>query len=397
MEADVVSGPLAFVAQGYREELHRIGYKRLSEQRQMTLLTHLNEWMAAREIAAEGITPLVVASVLAERQRAGWRLHTEVGARPLLNYLRRQGLHSQRVEVPSGPLAQLLTRYHDYLTRERGLRPGTIVRYEKGARLFMDTIGASDERDLGSLTVADVSRFAITASRPQFGRSPRDSLKFLRAFLRFLHIMGVINAPLGQAVPSYRVWRGGPLPRSPSPEEISSMLQTCNTRTACGRRDRAMLLLLSRLGLRAGEVAAMTLDDIDWRAGEIIVRGKGPRADRLPLPADVGEAITAYLRAGRPLGESRHLFLHVRAPLAGLTRSAIASAVVAASRRAGLARVGPHRLRHAAATAMLRSGASLTEVGQVLRHQSVDTTAIYAKVDHAALSLVARPWPGAAS
>jgi len=135
MEADVVSGPLAFVAQGYREELHRIGYKRLSEQRQMTLLTHLNEWMAAREIAAEGITPLVVASVRAERQRAGWRLHTEVGARPLLNYLRRQGLHSQRVEVPSGPLAQLLTRYHDYLTRERGLRPGTIVRYEKGARL----------------------------------------------------------------------------------------------------------------------------------------------------------------------------------------------------------------------------------------------------------------------
>jgi integrase len=260
----------------------------------------------------------------------------------------------------------------------------------------MHTIGARDEHDVASLTVAVLNFFAITARR-DFGRAPRDSLKSLRVFLRFLHVVGVIRVPLQQAVPSYRVWRSGPLPSSPSAGDIDAMLQTCNTRMPCGRRDRAILFLLSRLGLRAGEVAGMTLDDIDWRAGEIIVRGKGPRADRLPLPVDVGEAITAYLRAGRPQSDSRHVFLHVRAPLSSLTQAAITSAVVAASRRAGLARVGPHRLRHAAATAMLRSGASLTEIGQVLRHRSVDSTAIYAKADHGALSLVARPWPGAAS
>ena len=391
-----VDGPLAFVAVSYRDALDQLGFRRLSVVRQMDLFGHLNEWMVAREIALDEITAVVLAGVFSERRRMGLRLQTAVGARPLLDYLRQQGLMRDQEEILDDPLARLLAGYRNYLLRERGLRPMTVVGYEDGARRFLDTIGAQDEGSLSGLTVADVTRHVITASKPEFRKSPRESVQRLRPFLRYLHVAGVIRGSLAQAVPSPRVWRGAQLPTSPSRGEIDALLRTCQVRTPVGRRDRAILLLLSRLGLRAGEVVAMTLDDIDWRAGEIVVRGKGPRADRLPLPADVGEAITTYLRAGRPRGVTRHLFLRARAPYSGLTRPAVTSMVANACVRARIARFGPHRLRHAVATTMLRSGASLTEVGQLLRHQSVDSTAIYAKVDHTALSLVARRWPGAA-
>jgi site-specific recombinase XerD len=173
------------------------------------------------------------------------------------------------------------------------------------------------------------------------------------------------------------------------------MLDSCDTGTAAGRRDLAMLTLLSRLGLRAGEVASLTLDDIDWRAGEVTVTGKGRRSERLPLPADAGEAIAAYLRDGRPepFERTRAVFLRLRAPHGGLTPTGVSQAVLAAGQRAGIQGVHAHRLRHSAATGMLRAGAGLPEIGQVLRHRRLMSTAIYAKTDIAALRTLTRPWP----
>jgi integrase/recombinase XerD len=210
--------------------------------------------------------------------------------------------------------------------------------------------------------------------------------------LRYLHLAGLIEAPLVWAVPSVADLRDRTLPRGLEPAAVGRLLASCDRRRLVGRRDYAILLLLARLGLRAGEVAAIGLDDVDWRAGLLLVRGKGGRQDLLPLPVDVGEAIVSYLR-GRPRCECRALFLRVTAPRRELNRSTIGWVVRAACDRAGLARVGAHRLRHTAATEMLRAGASLPEIGQVLRHREHKTTSIYAKVDRKALRALARPWP----
>jgi integrase len=178
---------------------------------------------------------------------------------------------------------------------------------------------------------------------------------------------------------------------------IALLLASCDRRTRVGRRDFAVLTMLSRLGLRAGEVAALRLADVDWRAGELLVRGKGSRQERLPLPADVGEALAGWLARGRPRCECSFVFIRVRAPLGGLSPGGVSAIVQHACKRAGLPVVGAHRLRHTAATEMLRAGGSLAEVGQVLRHRSRDVTSIYAKVDRVALAAVVRPWPGAAA
>jgi site-specific recombinase XerD len=203
---------------------------------------------------------------------------------------------------------------------------------------------------------------------------------------------------LAQVVPSVAFWRLQGLPRGLDADHVRVLLESCDTDTANGRRDLAILLLLVRLGMRRGEVAALRLDDVDWRAGELLVRGKGPRVERLPLPADVGEALAGYLRDGRPGdAETRAVFMRVRAPRAALTPAGVTQVVVAAGRRAGLGEVAPHRLRHTAASELLRRGAPLAEIGQLLRHRTELTTAIYAKVDRDRLRELALPWPGGAS
>lgn len=176
------------------------------------------------------------------------------------------------------------------------------------------------------------------------------------------------------------------------------MLASCDTGRVDGLRDYAMLLLMSRLGLRCGEVAALGLDDVNWRAGQLTVRGKGNRQDLLPLPVEAGQAMADYLRRGRPATAiGRTVFVRFKAPHRALTSSGVTQAVAAAGRRAGLGTIHGHRLRHSAATSMLAAGGSLTEIGQVLRHRRPLTTAIYAKVDIEALATLARPWPQALS
>jgi integrase/recombinase XerD len=221
--------------------------------------------------------------------------------------------------------------------------------------------------------------------------SQRYLVKVLRSLLRYLHVAGLISAPLRWAVPGVADLRDRSLARGLEPAALAKLLASCDRRRTVGRRDYAIMLLCSRLGLRAGEVAALTLDDLDWRRGELLVRGKGDRHERLPLAADVGEALVSYLRR-RPGSEYRTVFLKAIAPAGRLSGKAIWGVVHAACLRAGIAPVGPHALRHTAATGMLREGASLEQVAEVLRHRDVRSTAIYAKVDRKALRPLARSW-----
>jgi integrase len=219
----------------------------------------------------------------------------------------------------------------------------------------------------------------------------------LRSFLRFLALEGVTAVALDHAVLSVAGWNPS-LPRAVSSADVARLLASCDRRRAIGRRDYAILLLFTRLGVRGGEVVAMELDDIDWRVGEVTVRGKGRRVDRLPLPAEVGEALATYLQRGRPTSASRRLFLRSVAPFVGFADTgALRGVLQRACQRAGVGYVSPHRLRHTTATELLRAGAGLGEIGQILRHRSSVTTATYAKVDHDQLRLLARPWPGGAA
>jgi integrase/recombinase XerD len=217
----------------------------------------------------------------------------------------------------------------------------------------------------------------------------------LRSFLQFLHLEGAITTSLVAAVPSVAGWRLASLPKPVEAADVQRLLASCDRRTAAGARDFAILTMLARLGLRTGEVAALRLDDLDWRLGEITIHGKGPRIDRLPVPTDVGAAIAAYLRRGRPSStQDRAVFLRVMAPHRALGPTGVTHVVAAAAQRVGLGPIHAHRLRHFVAAQTLRAGGSLSEIKQLLRHRLMRTTAIYAKVDRDALRSIARPWPG---
>ena len=217
----------------------------------------------------------------------------------------------------------------------------------------------------------------------------------LRSLLRFLHLEGLTATALVGVAPSLAGWHDTRLPATLTAAQVAAMLDSCDRTQLTGLRDFAIIMLLARLGLRAAEVAGLGLGDVDWRAGEIIVRGKGRRDDRLPLPFDVGEAMAAYLTEGRPRAECRTLFVTRCAPLRAMHPNTISRAVLFACVRAGLAPVRAHRLRHALASEMLRNGGRLVEISQVLRHRDLATTAVYAKVDRATLRQVAPQWPGA--
>jgi site-specific recombinase XerD len=299
------------------------------------------------------------------------------------------------VPVPNGPLEPLLEDYRRYLRCERGLAPSTRRDYEHVARLFLAERERNSGLGLERLSAADVSVFLARECPGRSIASAQQLVTGLRALLRYLHLAGVIVLPLRWAVPAVADRRGLSLPRGLEPAAVVKLLTSCDRRSLTGRRDYAILLLLARLGLRAGEVAAIRLEDLDWRGGELLVRGKGNRHERLPLPVDVGTALVAYLR-WRPRSDCRAVFLCVRAPLGPVSAGVVSQIVRAACTRAGLERVGAHRLRHTAATGMLRAGSSLPEIAQVLRHQRLDTTAQYSRVDRQALRALARPWPGSA-
>lgn len=394
-----VRGPLAPYASGFEQELRGQGYTKLSATEHIRLLAHLSRWLEDEALEPAALTPERVEQFVAARRREGYTARlTPKAVAPVLGFLReREVAPWPEPWVPVTDEDRLLCRYHDYLVGERGLVERVVARFDHVARLFATEQGGTQGFDPAALDAAQVTAF-VAAELPRRGiASAKNLAAGLRSFLRFLHVDGSIEAPLAQAVPAVAGWRGTSLPRGVTPAELARLLASCDRRAAKGRRDYAVLMLLGRLGLRAGEVAHLELGHLDWRAGEVVVHGKGRRDERLPVPVDVGEAVAGYLRRGRPPSESRVVFLRAIAPCTGLSPQGISWVVYDACDRAGLLRVSAHRLRHTAATEMLRAGASLPEVGQVLRHARPDTTARYAKVDHARLAELALPWPGGAA
>ena len=393
----LITGPLAAFAPGFREELIRRGYRPWPTVKQLQLLAHVSRWLEAHGLQAGDLTAHRVEQFVEDRRasrRSG--LVSARGVRPLLEYLRGLGVVPEA--SVGGPLAAdeaVIARYSAYLLERRGLCRSSVRNYVNVARAFFSdrqTVrGALALQELDGPAVTD---FVLRESRRSSVGSAKCMVTRLRALLRFLQLEGEITEDLTGAVPRVASWRNASLVKALDPPALARLLAGCDRRTRVGRRDFAVLMLLSRLGLRGGEVAAIQLEDVDWRAGEVMVRGKGSRHERLPLPADVGEALAGWLRSGRPRCQSAFAFTRVRAPHDGLSATAVTGIVRRACERAEVPIVGAHRLRHTAATGMLRAGVSLSDVGQVLRHRDADTTAIYAKVDRLALAAVIPPWPG---
>ncbi|MDQ2782515.1 MAG: site-specific integrase [Actinomycetota bacterium] len=395
-----VAGPLAPFAEGFAARLESWGYSRTARAGHLRLMADLSGWLGGRGLDGSGLIPEIVDEFVAGRRAAG---HRDGGwstrsLKPMQEHLRQVGVAPPPLpRRVLGPVEAVLSDFASYLTRERGLSSLTVVRATDLVRPFLAgrVLGAGEVIDLGSLTAEQVTAFMLARSESASPATVQRTGTALRSLLRFLHLRGVIGDSLVGAVPTAANWRLSGLPKYLSGQQVAMMLASCDPDTVVGRRDAAILTLLARLGLRASEVAGLLMQDLQWRCGEITVRGKGHRHERLPMPSDVGEAVVVYLCGARPCTPgAREVFVGVRAPYRGLTRGAVTQVVARASNRCGLGTIYAHRLRHTAATTMLHAGASLEEIGQVLRHQHALTTAGYAKIDHEGLRMLARPWPG---
>ncbi len=314
----------------------------------------------------------------------------------LLEHLRLAGAVARHQGPPRSPIEETESAYARYLRQERGVSETTVDIYLRLLRAFLVEVCAGSRMRFAELTAGQVAQHVLRHARVVSAAHAKLRVTALRSFLRFLHVRGFVTGDLATAVPTVPRWQLSTAPKGIPPESVQRILDACEWCTRSGRRDYAVLLLLARLGLRAGEVTQLTLDDVHWEAGELLVRGKGLQHDRLPLPADVGQALVQYLRRDRPRCASRRLFLGAYAPLRGFGRGAVSAIVERAIRRAGLETpsTGAHLLRHSLATNLLRRGGSLAEIGEILRHRTPQTTLIYAKVDVEGLRAVAPPWPG---
>ncbi len=359
-----VKGPLGPYAAGFCAELDGLGYAGSSAVNVLKLVAHLSQWMGSEGLTVRELSPEEVERYVAARRAAGYRHNPAAwGLGTLLSYLRRLGVLPE--VAPSGaPTGQerVLQDYAGYLVSERGLKAGTVRYYLRFAGLFLSSVARGGEFDVDTIATGDVSSFLVDQCGRRSVGSAKTLVMALRALLGYLHVAGLSATPLVGAVPAVAPWRERSVPRALAPSAVARLLASCDRRTT---------------------------------VGELLVRGKGDRRERLPLPVDVGEALAGYLRQGRPRCTDRHVFLRVKAPTMGLHADGVTKVVHAACLRAGVPVVGAHRLRRATACETLRQGGSLAEVGEVLRQRSASTQALYAKVDHAALERVARPWPGA--
>ena len=378
-----IAGPLTRYVDGFAAELTAHGYTDLSLANQLRLMADLSRWLHADGTLVEEIDHDDVTRFLAKRRRTHTQFVTERALAPLLRYLHAIGAVAVAT-ADRRPDGELLREYERYLVEERAVLPARRDLCLAIAAEFLD------DKCARTLKAKDVTRFVDARSgRPGLS----GVLSALRSVLRFLFVASKTTLNLIHAVPTMRRWQLAALPKFLEPSELEAVLTTCDRRTVVGCRDYAVLVLLGRLGLRACEVSTLQLDEIDWTTGELTVRGKGRALARLPMPVDVGEAIVAYLRRAVRSKTTRAVFVRCRAPYDAVTPSAIIAIATRALRAAGVQSGGAHRLRHTAATQMLRRGASMTEVAQVLRHRHVDTTAIYAKVDRDSLHTIARAWP----
>lgn len=389
----LVTGPLEGVARRFEDELVRRGFTRKSLLNQLRLLAHFSRWLQAQGIDAGELRAGQVEVFLAERRRTHTGLFSRKALGPTLEWLAGEGVipaAASGAPVTVDPVE--LVGFEEYLRVERRLAATTIAANMARARRFL--AGYAPPKGAGALTAAEVTRALLDEGATRRPVSVKAFGYTLRALLRFFFITGVTAHDLSAATLVIRSPQPSRLPVGVSRDEVAALLAGCDRGTSAGLRDYAVLLLLARLGLRAIEVARLRLDDIDWHRGEILVRGKGNRDERLPLPGEVGEAVVAYLQEARPTGAGfREVFAADRAPLRPLTREAVGGIVERACDRAGQARFGAHRLRHTLGEQMVAAAVPLDAIGQVLRHASALTTAGYARVDVTALRELAQPWP----
>lgn len=396
------TGPLAAYVEPYVTLIQRLGYRRATIRLHLRLIGGLNRWLVRTRRDLANLDECVLTRFL--KDRFGGK-PSPSGAPPtlrrLLGLIRAAGdaPPEKSLSRPS-PAECLLERYRRYMFAELGLAPTTVAGYTWYIRRFLRARYGAGQIDLPRLHAKGVIRFIRRVALGSGIRHTQLHVAAWRSFLRFLYHQGLIKTDFAPAIPSIPHWTLASLPKHISADAVQRVLNRCERNTPLQRRNYAILLLLARLGLRGGEVIRLNLEDIDWDAARITIRAtKGPGWAQLPLPADAAQAIAQYLRRDRPSCPSRRVFLRARAPHTGvLTITAVSLAVRTALKNAGVTapRIGAHLFRHSLATSMLRQGASLEEIGQLLRHRSPNTTAVYAKVDVKALRPLALSWPGGA-
>lgn len=393
---DTEVGLLRPYLEAFLEALQLAGYAEATLRWKRRVLTAFARWLQAQSVQIQVLSEAHIAAFIQRAPRHGEARKAEERSvlEPFLGFLRREAGVRDAVKPTPAPSGDVLQRYVQHLRDERGLTEQSISIYSPFVRVIL----AGMPQSPGEWDAGRIQSFLLGQIRGRSSEYTRLLATVLRSLLRFLHGQGGTLLDLSTAVPMVRKWRQASIPAYLTPAQVEQSLATVDRSTSRGRRDHAILLLLARLGLRAGEVTRLELGDLRWRAGEILVRGKGQTVDCLPLLPEVGDALALYLRMDRGESASRRVFLRVLAPRVGLTGpSAIGCIARKAFARAGIhpgGRVGAHLFRHSLATQLIRSGASIPEISEVLRHRSQSTTELYAKVDFEALRGVARPWPG---
>ena len=391
-------GPIGPQLPSFAALVSQQGYCNMNGWLKIRLVAKLSRWLHRRRIPLNELNEAQVAAFLNARwKRLARHSGDQITMTLLLRHLRQAKVVAPPPLTDGSDIGLMVLEYQRFLTSERSLMPSTTDKYLEVTRRFLSHRFPDGKLYLKKLRANDVIDFVLHDTSQRGRRSAQLMAAVLRSYLSFLLQKGRIEMNLAAAVPSIPHQRLAGVPRYLEAREVEMVLRSCDRRRKVGKRDYAIFLLLARLGLRADEVVRLTLDDIDWRAGELLIRGKGARVDRLPLLQDVGQALADYLKNARPVCSSRRMFIQCRAPLEGFARPGCVSNLV----RWALQRVhlspsnrGAHVLRHSLATGMLRNGASLAQIGQVLRHQLPQSTEIYAKVDFTALRALALPWPG---
>jgi len=398
------AGPLAGHVDDFADWLADQGYARKTGRRKLRLSGQFSRWLEDRGLDLPALDEAHLERFRCFRSRLGkCTANVMSDGRELLTWLRESDRLAPIVAEPScdDPVGDTVDRYERFLFGERGASLNTVQAYRSTVRAFLGDRFDSGSADLRSLGLQDINGFILHSCQAHSPATTRVHVAALRSFTGYLYRSGIMATDIADGIAGVRTWRLSSLPKGLEADQVEAVLASCDRDTVTGRRDYGVLLLLALLGLRACEVVRLTLDDIDWGNAEITVVGKGSRHDVLPLPHEVGEALVAYLQAGRPSCATRRLFVGRYAPVHGFQSSAAVGHIVRrALAQAGIERPGrgaAHLLRHSLATRMLRNGASLEEIGQILRHQSPDSTRIYAKVDLDALRPLAPAWPGGAA
>jgi integrase/recombinase XerD len=393
--SSIRTGPLGRHLDFFVSELDEQGYSADAICTKIRLVANFSAWLTSKKLTASDVTVSQIERFLRQRKQCPRFIDRPTLLR-LLQILEHDGI-VQKQSSPAAPATQLADQYGCYLEQERSLAHRSVIIYKSWARRFLEARFGDGAIDFTSLQPAMVIEFVRQQTKKIGQKACKLMTSALRSFFQFLRYRGAIEFDLADAVPAVASWTMTSIPKALPADQVERLLRSCRRETTTGRRDYAIILLMARLGLRAGEAALLTLDDIDWPNGCIMVRGKGGHLAQLPLPIDVGEALVDYLQNGRPAANIRNLFLSTQAPIHGFSCNRRISMLVGeALARAGIEseRKGAHQLRHSLASGMLERGASLREIGEVLRHRSLQSTAIYAKVDFNSLREVAMPWPG---